>query len=215
MNEGLLIYRSTPLAPGKKSPGELMFSRAIKTNLITFQTGTDNMTSCDDNAAPPPTNVPRFHTGDRVFVYNEILKLWERGRITGQSDQPNQFIVMLQNGHICRRNAMHLKPDNTSETLEMCIPSDSDHVTAPIDPRQGSQPTSDEKPLPVVHHEPAPVSSPDADNIPVRDTPQIPTEPRQMHHETLVDPRSATDKEPVQQPRRSAWTRKPVKRLDL
>ena len=110
--EALLIYRSTPLTSKKKSPGELMLNRLLKTNLVSIPLIDD--TSIVDKPTDKPSRFSSFYPDDTVFVYNTLTKIWEKGRIVSKTDQPDQYRVLLSSGHYYIRNRIHIKPDTTN-----------------------------------------------------------------------------------------------------
>ena len=111
VGEAMLIYRSTPLSSGRRSPGELMFNRRLATNLVSAKlTAHDDP---EDHQTEKPSRFPVFYKDDIVLVYNTFSKVWEKGRIISMTNQPNQYHVTLQNGKMYVRNHIHLKHDRT------------------------------------------------------------------------------------------------------
>ena len=206
--EALLIYRATPLTSGGKSPGNLMLGRKLATNLITFQTS-DSERSNDNSVTPVPSNVPRFDIDDPVFVYNDLTKIWERGRVIGLTNQPNQYSVMMHTGSILKRNVAFLRPDQTDRHTWPQEPAvQNPEPDSPTEQRQPTAPTTTTATETNTPHQDAEEPSPTTDVEQKTTTSKKPAH-HQQRKQTVVQPPS--DATPAT--RKSSRVSKPPNRL--
>ena len=133
IGEALLIYRATPLSSNKASPGKLMFNRTINTRLVHTQIhdGKDQEQSIPVGKCPS-----KYMIDDKVFVFNSLTGIWDKGRVTSIGQQPDQYFVMLSNGKIYTRNSNHLKKDKSDNTVSVPdkpIDNDNSEVDIPTE----------------------------------------------------------------------------------
>jgi hypothetical protein len=119
----LLNLRATPIDSKVASPAELLFGRAIATQLPYhehipedhqewLQKQNDHMKSHHDKAGSKQEHPP-MHKGQQVRILDKTKKTWCPGTIIDKCSQPRSYIVETPNRTRLRRNRNLKQSDST------------------------------------------------------------------------------------------------------
>ena len=127
INDALLAYRSAPLCNSKHSPAELMFNRNIKDHIVSVPLQYKSA-DLDGEIKPDQYRYNKLFPGDKIFIFDTERKMWEKGAVVRETDQPNQYQVLFHSGRVANRNRVHIKPDHTTPISLSISPKNSDIV---------------------------------------------------------------------------------------